>query len=198
MGFPSRYCRFAVLSFFIVFCFPLVRAQNNPQAPQVPGRNNAAPIQGFRRAQMEGPQSEIPARELLRLLDTPAAQRALGLADEQRKKIEDITFNLQRTMVQQEAALRVQQLDLERLMRADSPDRGAIDKKIQEISQAQAAVMRTSINGVLDMRNVLTKEQQEKLKEFVRQRAQQRIQPGAPPRPPAPPAPPAQPRPPAD
>jgi Spy/CpxP family protein refolding chaperone len=211
MGLPKNCRRFTVVSFLFALCLPFALAQDNPPDPQIPGRNNAGLRQPPGRVPIQPPQSEIGAAEIFRLLDLPAAQRALGVADEQRKKLEDIAFNFRRAMVQQEAALRVQQLDLERLIRADTPDRAAIDKKIQEIAQAQSSVMRTRVNGLLDVRSNLTREQRDRIREFMQQRNQQRLQPGmapaprlqsgvapavppqippSPPRPPVPPQPP--------
>ena len=89
-------------------------------------------------------------------------------------------------------------LELARLESAENPDRTAIDKKIQEISQGQASLMRAEINARLDVRSLLTKEQREKLLNLAGNRAannpmpmrpgQMRTSPGqsptAPPKPP--------------
>lgn len=140
-----------------------------------------------------------PAEELLRVLELPAAQKALVLTDEQRKKIEDISFNVRKTAIQQQAALQLQKLELERMMRADNPDRAAIDKKIPEVVQAQTAIMRARINALMDVRAVLTKEQRDRIGEFIAQRVQREARPkvqqaqpkpgAAPPQPPQPPQP---------
>jgi Spy/CpxP family protein refolding chaperone len=148
----------------------LVLAQEILPARGGPVGQNAPPAQALRRA-MEG--GEAPVEELLRALELPAVQKALVLTDEQRRKIEDISFNARRAAIQQEAALRVQRLELERMMRADNPDRAAIDKKIPEVAQAQTMIMRARINALMDLRGVLTKEQRDKIGEFVAQRVQQ-------------------------
>ena len=91
-------------------------------------------------------------------------------------------------------------------MKADTPDRAAIDGKVQEAAQAQAAIMRSRVNALMDLRDILTKEQRDKIRESVAQRIQKRVraraqqvQPGpkiAPSIPAVPPAPPAPPKPP--
>ena len=163
-----------------------------PMMPQAPGMRGA-PEPG-----------RIQAEQLLRLLEQPAAQKALVITEEQRKKIEELSFNVRKTAIQQQAVLQVQRMELERLMQADSPDRAAIEKKIPEISQAEAAVMRARINALLDLRAVLTKEQRDKVRTFADQRARQAARMGgqqAPPRakvaPPVPLEPMAPPQPPA-
>lgn len=197
MNLPFRVCLVLVLSISISGLS--VVAQDFPPDPQ--GGGTGAPRPGG-----------IPAEQLLRLLGQPAAQKALVITEEQRKKIEELSFNVRKTAIQQQAALQVQRLELERLMQADTPDRAAIDKKIPEIAQAETTMMRARINALMDLRALLTKEQRDKIGELTAQRARQaaqaraqqaapkaKIAPPAPrnpmaPRPgPQPPAPPQQP-----
>jgi len=121
--------------------------------------------------------------------------KELGVTDDQRKKMDDINFNAAKARIQAQGALQVQRMELERLMRADNPDRAAIDKKIQEIAQSQATLMRSTITARLDNQAVLTKDQRDKLKDLVQKRvaaarARQTPPPAKPAPPPAPPAPP--------
>jgi len=204
----ARFRLFIVSLFAFAACLSVlglfVLAQETPPARPDSWRQDLGPAQLLRRA-LEG--GEAPAEELLRVLELPAAQKALVLTDEQRKKIEDINFNVQKAAIQQQAVLRVQRLELERLMRADNPDRAAIDKKIPEVAQAQTTIMRARINALMDLRGVLTKEQRDKIREFVAQRLEQavriraqqaqsrpKVAPSAPAAPLAPPQPPAPPR----
>jgi len=100
----------------------------------------------------------------------PDLDQQLGITAEQRKKLDDIRFSSEKIRIQAQADLRIQQLDLERLMSADVPDRAAIDKKVQDIAQAQGALMRSRINSDLDRRSVLTKEQRDKMRDLRQQR----------------------------
>jgi Spy/CpxP family protein refolding chaperone len=188
-------CQLTTWFFVFAVCLPmpgvLALAQDIPPAGLVPGGQNAPPVPIMRRAS-EG--AEVQAEELLRALELPAIQKALVLSEEQRKKIEDISFNVRKAVIQQQSVLQVQRLELERMMRADIPDRAAIDKKIPEVVQAMTAIMRARISALLDLNGVLTKEQKEKIREFVSQRIQQaaranmqQAQPGLRLNPPAPP-----------
>ena len=210
----SRLCRFSALSFVFVLCLSVLGSPAQvPEAPQgrrIPGDAGVRPRQLLREALRRGPESEALGQELLRLLTLPEAQKALGISDEQRKKLEDIAFNTRKATIQQRATLQVQRMELERLMRADNPDRAAIEKKVQEVSQAQSTMMRARVNGLLDVRAALTKEQRDKIRDHlqnqVRQGVQERLQgvrpgprqaapapgPQGPPPPPAPPRPPGQ------
>lgn len=179
--------------------------QEVKQKPNVAVRRIVRPPGAF------GPQGRPPLPQLLR---SPQFQKELGLTEEQQQKLKDIGFNTAKAGIQQSAELRVRRLELARLMEAENPDRAAIDKKLQEISQAQAAMSRSRINALLDGRAVLTAEQRAKVKELLQKRAgqgfgvrwmQQRGPgPGGPPRParrhhrraapPPPPPPPAPPQ----
>jgi len=154
---------------------PVPAQQGGPDRPgrQLPGRNEMLPPPLPREP---GAQSDAWELRLTRLLSQPEVQRALEITDDQRKKLEDIAFNSNKQAIQQRATLQVQQLELQRLIRADNPDRAAIDKKIQEVSQARAGLMRTGTNALLDARNVLTKEQKDRIGEYIRDRNQQRRQ----------------------
>lgn len=203
MNLPTRFCRFTPWLFVFAVCLPVlgspVLAQEIPLAGPALADQNAPPAPALRRALEEG---ELPAEELFRLLELPAVQKALVLTDEQRAKIEDISFNVRRAAIQQLAVLRVQRLELEHMMKADTPNRAAIDKKVQEVAQAQTTIMRARVNALMDLRDVLTKQQRDKMREFVLQRVQQaararvqqsqpglRLAPSAPAVPPEPPKP---------
>jgi len=121
-------------------------------------------------------QNEIREPGFSGILRRPEIQKELGITEEQRKKLEEIGFNSSKTGIQQRATLQVLRLELGRLMQADTPDRAAIDKKIQEISQAQSAQMRTMVNSRLDIQSVLTKEQREKIKNLRQSRMGMRMQ----------------------
>jgi Spy/CpxP family protein refolding chaperone len=113
---------------------------------------------------------------IFELLQRPDVQKELGITDEQRNKLDDIAFNARKAAIQARSNLEVHRLELGRLMRADNPDRSAIDKKLQEVAQAEAALRRSMINSFLDARNVLTKEQRDKVREGMQKRMQERMQ----------------------
>jgi Spy/CpxP family protein refolding chaperone len=210
----------------LALCFlPLAVGQGNPAPPQGgpmpdcckmmqqgpgggmgggmmqpgPGMGPGGARPGLRAAMPRGPMAG-PNQDGagLRMLRRPDVQKELGITDEQRKKLEDLAFNAEKAAIQGRAGMQVAWLELARIESAENPDRAAIDKKIQEISQAQASLMRAEINARLDVRSLLTKEQREKLQNLARNRAannpmpmrpgQMRTRPGqsptAPPKPP--------------
>ena len=116
------------------------------------------------------PSGEIGQRDSLAELLRPEVQKELAITPEQRQKLEDIRFNSEKESIQHRAALEIQQMELSRLIGSENPDRPAIDKKIQEVAQEEAALMRSSINTRLNSRAVLTAEQRTKLAQFMQNR----------------------------
>ncbi len=134
-----------------------------PRQRMMPGMGGPARMQ-----RMPGMWTGDPIAGLVR---RPEIQKELGVTPEQLKKLEDIRFNTEKETIQHRAALQVQRLELGRLIGADAPDRAAIDKKVQEVAQEEAALMRISITARLDARSVLTPEQRTKLSQIMRERA---------------------------
>jgi Spy/CpxP family protein refolding chaperone len=175
--------RSRTLLLLLALCFLVpaspARAQEGPQGGQPPGGPEMRPRQLLRQALRGGGGNEAIGQQLLRLLGQPEAQKVLGITEEQRKKLEDIGFNARKAAIQQRATLQVQRMELQRLLQADNPDRAAIDKKVAELSQAQTALMRTMVNGLVDARGALTKEQRDKIRDYMQRQVRQRAQPGA-------------------
>jgi Spy/CpxP family protein refolding chaperone len=112
---------------------------------------------------------EMRPRDSMPDLLNPEVQKELAITAEQRQKLADIRFNVEKESIQHRSALQIQRLELSRLIGFDNPDRTAVDKKIQEIAQEEAALMRSTINARLNTRAALTAEQRAKL-EQLRQR----------------------------
>lgn len=152
---------------------------NMPAGPLGPrSRMLRRGFRGARRGVPAGPRRLGPVGRggLLGALNRPDVQRELALTEDQRKKLDDVAFNANKARIQEQANLQVHRLELARLMRADNPDRAAIDKKLQDISQAQLALSRATTNAVLDGRGVLTKQQRDKLAELARGGLEERTQ----------------------
>jgi hypothetical protein len=101
------------------------------------------------------------------LLRNPEVQKELGITVEQRQKLMDIGFESAKAGIQAKATLQILHLELDRLMNMENPDKTVLDKKLQEIAQAQTAEMRTAINARVDSQNVLTKDQRARLPQVI-------------------------------
>jgi Spy/CpxP family protein refolding chaperone len=92
--------------------------------------------------------------------------RQLDLNTEQREKIADLRDRQQRRAIQKRADLRIAGLDLRKLMRAEHADRVAINRQIDTISRIKTELRKSQVETLLDMREVLTPEQQKKLRDL--------------------------------
>lgn len=111
---------------------------------------------------------------LARLVNNPTIRERIGVTPEQAQKIRTETFDFRKEQIRNRADLQVKHLELRELLSAETPDRNAIDGKLQEISAVRLAQAKSAINFHLDMRAALTPDQKLKLQqmhqEFFRHR----------------------------
>ena len=89
----------------------------------------------------------------------------LGLTKEQRDKLAELRDRQMRAGIQSRASLQLAQLDLMKAMRADRPDRAAINLQIDKIAKMRGDLQKARVGSMLDFRALLTDEQREKLHE---------------------------------
>jgi Spy/CpxP family protein refolding chaperone len=96
--------------------------------------------------------------------------KRLNLTDAQKEQIGKLRTEFQKQQIAQRSKLQLSRIELHELMRADNPDKSAIEKKIQESSQMQAQQRIARMNHLLAVRNLLTPEQQKIAREGIRER----------------------------
>ncbi len=111
---------------------------------------------------------------LSRILSNPDIQQKVGVTSEQVAKIRQQETAFRKTAIQQRADLEVKQIDLRDLLAADKPDRPAIDRQLQAISVSRLAMDKSRIDFRLNMKEALTPEQREKLRQAIKDRMQAR------------------------
>jgi Spy/CpxP family protein refolding chaperone len=89
----------------------------------------------------------------------------LGINSDQQKKIEDIFQQQRLKLVDLDAALRKEEITLEPLMSADSPDETQILAQIDKVAQARAELEKANARFLFAIRRVLTPDQWKKLQE---------------------------------
>ena len=105
-----------------------------------------------------------------RLLNDPSIRQQVGITDEQAATIRKQELDQRKTEIRGRADLEVKRIDLKALLAAAKPDRAAINAKLQEISAAQLSLQKSSIDYRLSMREAITPEQREKLRQLMRNR----------------------------
>jgi Spy/CpxP family protein refolding chaperone len=88
--------------------------------------------------------------------------KALDLTAEQQKKVDVIHEKQARLMVQAQADLRIAEMDMQQLMRAETPDKAKIDAQIDKLSQLQAGIQKSRTATLFEIRALLTPEQLKK------------------------------------
>ncbi len=89
----------------------------------------------------------------------------LGLSDDQKSKLKDLAFSTKMDMIDLNASLQKEQLELKKLMHSDDLNASAIKRQLEAVSRAQVALKFKVISSMIDARNILTEEQKELLEE---------------------------------
>jgi len=91
---------------------------------------------------------------------------ALDLTPAQKTKLADLRDAQQRKAIPIEADLKVARLDMAKLLRADRPDTRALDAQIDRTANLRASLMKVRVNGLVEMRSILTDAQRAKLRDM--------------------------------
>ncbi len=165
------------------------QGQNPPPPPQQGygqhGRGFSAP---------PPPQSSRPPMERLqpqgRWWNNPEMVQKLSLTSDQQKKMDDILQQNRLRLVDLNATAQKEEITMEPMMAADTPDESKILAQIDKIAQARAELEKANARFLLGIRRVLTQDQWKKLQaEMPRPeggRGPGQGGPGSPPNPPAP------------
>jgi Spy/CpxP family protein refolding chaperone len=103
---------------------------------------------------------------LARLVANPEMRQRLGISSEQAAKIRQQELDFHKAQIRNRADHEVKRLELAALLEAEKPDRTQIDKKLREISDTQFAAEKSRIDQHLAMREALTPEQRDALKQM--------------------------------
>jgi len=90
----------------------------------------------------------------------------LGLSDVQKADIRKSVEGARRERLRKSTDLRIAQMDLRSLLRAEKVDEKAVASKLAEIQTAQGALMKVRVDSVLAMKRILTPEQQKTISEL--------------------------------
>lgn len=110
-----------------------------------------------------------------RLLRDPEVRQLFGISDEQAAKLENQVTDFRKARIRDRANLAVQRIDLENLLAAENPDRAAINRKLQQVGAAQLTLEKSAIDFALNVKQELTPEQRQKIRQFLRQRSGRRF-----------------------
>jgi len=101
---------------------------------------------------------------------SPAMMDKLELTKEQRDSIESILTSLRKDMIKKNADLALANIELQELIKKDTPDMNLIKDQLQKIANINVDVQYTQIKTRIDVKNILTDEQKANLEKFVKER----------------------------
>ena len=103
----------------------------------------------------------------------PRVTAELGLSPDQSTEIEKIFVRTRPKLIDLRADLEKKQLDLQVAMDDKTADRSAVEKKIEAVETARAALQKTRVLMLLDMKQVLKPDQWERLVQKQQERREQ-------------------------
>ncbi len=116
-------------------------------------------------------QDEDPAPSFQERMGGPGFQmmERLKLTDEQKKEMEKMRFDMAKQAIDRQAKIKTARVEILQLFRADNPDKAAIEKKINEVSQLQTQGKIAHLNHWFAVNKMLTPEQQKIWKDILGQ-----------------------------
>ena len=101
--------------------------------------------------------------------DNPRVSAQIGLTDDQKKKMDDISQQHRLKIIDLDAGLKKQEAIMQPLIQADQPDEGKILSQIDAIASARAELEKDRARMLFSIRQTLTPDQWKKLQAFVHQ-----------------------------
>ena len=91
----------------------------------------------------------------------------LDLTDEQRVKVRQARMATEKAMVRLKADAKIARMELEEIMVEVDPNREDLKAKLAVINAARSKMLEKSVNLRLEMKKILTPEQQEKMRHMM-------------------------------
>jgi len=111
----------------------------------------------------------------LNLLQNPKVKEKLQLTDDQINKIKEVTQDTQKKMIDLNAKAEIANIELQSLLDSPSIDKKAVEAKVDELGKIRTEIHKTAINCRIAMKEILTPEQQQKIKDFIGNRVAKRF-----------------------
>ena len=92
----------------------------------------------------------------------------LELSDAQLKQIKDLKMKIKKALIRQDAEIDIATLDIKAEMWQDKTDTGAINKLIDKKYDLKKEKAKAVVGAYADLKGILTKGQQEKMKEIMK------------------------------
>jgi Spy/CpxP family protein refolding chaperone len=118
--------------------------------------------------------------------DPARMRQELGLSEDQAAQLRKLRLDERKAGIRRRADTQLARIALREALDAPSVDEKAVQARVKELSDLQAAGLRARVDGELALRKLLTPEQRQKLMQLRTERPRPR-RPEGPPQPPGPP-----------
>jgi Spy/CpxP family protein refolding chaperone len=102
----------------------------------------------------------------VRFWDRPEIREGLALTDEQIERLKAQHYESAKAMTALRSRIQVQELDLENLLDSTEPDEEAVRAMAREIGALRAELYQNRVAHRLELKRILTPEQEQKLREI--------------------------------
>lgn len=105
-----------------------------------------------------------------RVLQDPQIRQQLGISDDLAKTLEGQLTDFRKKLIQEHANLEIQMIDLQNLLSQPAPDKSAVSDQTQKVGDAQLGLEKAVVDFVVTLKQEIPPEQQQKIREFLRER----------------------------
>lgn len=109
----------------------------------------------------------FPFQALIR--ETKLSEK-LGLSKEQRDKIKEIVFDMEKKAENLRSQIRIKEIELKEIIMEDKPDLKKLESKIKEIGNLNTELRILKVKEFFEVKKILNEEQWEKFKEIIQER----------------------------
>lgn len=101
---------------------------------------------------------------------SPTLEEELGLDDQQKETLHQMETDYRKMVISHNADVRALEVDLARILENEDPDRSALEEKSQAIGEIKSDLTMARIDSLLQLKEVLTKDQYEQFRSILRER----------------------------
>ncbi|MGQ9464204.1 MAG: Spy/CpxP family protein refolding chaperone [bacterium] len=105
-----------------------------------------------------------------------AGYEDIGLTAEQKVKIEEIETNTRKTIIPIRSQIEIKELDMNKEMKAEKPNKEKILKMAQEIHELEWQIKKAHLEEQISIASLLTPEQREKMRMMHRKKMIKRLE----------------------
>jgi Spy/CpxP family protein refolding chaperone len=123
-----------------------------------------------------GPEAGLSPERLVERLRDPAMRSELKISDAQMSRLDTLSYQTEKSMIDLKGERQLVQLDLKRLLNADHYDASASAALTEKLVAVEGKMIRARLTALFEARRIFTDEQWQKLRSMGMQRMMERMQ----------------------